>query len=93
MKTINNSYAYGADAHQFILYRSRIIKTSKDEGKVGTKAWDAVGYFPTINQLVNRLINLTSYDECENLVRLNTKINDIKRWVDKELFKTPNELI
>nr|WP_202629072.1 DUF5405 family protein [Serratia fonticola] len=51
---IGRDWVITSDTFQFILNRKKTVKTGKDAGK----EWlDAIGYYPTIPQLVSGLIH------------------------------------
>ncbi|CAI1109893.1 Uncharacterised protein [Serratia ficaria] len=51
---IGKEWVITSDAHQFILNQKKQVKSG---AKAGEEWLDAVGYYPTISQLVNGLIH------------------------------------
>ncbi|MGO3568343.1 MAG: DUF5405 family protein [Serratia grimesii] len=49
---VGKDWIITSDAHQFILNQKKLVKTGSKKGEV----WlDAVGYYPTVSQLVSGL--------------------------------------
>ena len=72
---VNKNYRVITDPYQFIIQR-------RAKPSLG---WVDVSYHPTMNLVVKRLLDFVSLEEIEDLVRLNSKMNAIKRWADKSL--------
>nr|WP_170287990.1 DUF5405 family protein [Serratia proteamaculans] len=51
---IGKDWVVTSDAHQFILNQKKLVKTG---GKAGEVWLDAVGYYPTVTQLVSGLLH------------------------------------
>ncbi|MBV6694450.1 DUF5405 family protein [Serratia quinivorans] len=51
---IGKDWVVTSDAHQFILNQKKLVKTG---GKAGAEWLDAVGYYPTVSQLVSGLVH------------------------------------
>lgn len=51
---VGKDWVITSDAHQFILNQKKLVKTG---GKAGEVWLDAVGYYPTITQLVSGLVH------------------------------------
>ncbi|MBN5425486.1 DUF5405 family protein [Serratia marcescens] len=49
---VGKDWVITSDAHQFILNKKKLVKTG---GKAGEEWLDAVGYYPTVTQLVSGL--------------------------------------
>lgn len=51
---IGKDWVVTSDAHQFILNQKKLVKTGSKKGEI----WlDAVGYYPTVTQLVSGLVH------------------------------------
>lgn len=51
---VGKDWVITSDAHQFILNQKKLVKTG---GKAGEVWLDAVGYYPTVSQLVSGLLH------------------------------------
>ena len=51
---VGKDWVITSDAHQFILNKKKLVKTG---GKAGEEWLDAVGYYPTVTQLVSGLVH------------------------------------
>ncbi|QKJ59383.1 DUF5405 family protein [Serratia fonticola] len=72
---IDKDWVITSDTFQFILNRRKTVKTGKEVGK----EWlDAIGYYPTIPQLVSGLINQGIRDSnATTLAELATEVERI----------------
>lgn len=51
---VGKDWVITSDAHQFILNQKKLVKTGN---KAGEEWLDAVGYYPTVTQLVSGLVH------------------------------------
>lgn len=72
---IGRDWVITSDTFQFILNRKKTVKTGKDVGK----EWlDAIGYYPTIPQLVSGLIHQGARDsDVTNFINLSAEVERI----------------
>nr|WP_178380932.1 DUF5405 family protein [Serratia fonticola] len=72
---IGRDWVITSDTFQFILNRKKTVKTGKDAGK----EWlDAIGYYPTIPQLVSGLIHQNIRDsDVTNFAELAAEVERI----------------
>lgn len=72
---IDKNWVITSDTFQFILNRRKTVKTGKDVGK----EWlDAIGYYPTLPQLVSGLIHQGIRDsDATTLAELATEVERI----------------
>lgn len=72
---IGGEWVITSDTYQFILNRKKTVKTGKEVGK----EWlDAIGYYPTIPQLVSGLIHQNIRDsDVTNFVELAAEVERI----------------
>jgi hypothetical protein len=88
MKKINENYAYGADSHNFLLYKSSVNqdKESKNYGKV---TWSVIGYFGSFKGLFNRLADLCLKEEIGDFRVFNESLEAFKAWVKENVPELP----
>ena len=82
MVKINNDYGYGSDTYNFILFKSRIIKDENSE-RFGKEVWEGIGYYSSLKNLIFALMKHVARDEIEDLARLESKLEDLYKSLEK----------
>ncbi|WP_374930374.1 DUF5405 family protein [Serratia marcescens] len=84
---IGTEFVITSDNLQFILNTVKVGKTGKSEGQ---ERYEAIGYYPTINQLVNSLIhNSVRNSSVNSIASLGAEIGRIGALC-QEAFETGN---
>ena len=73
MKIINKNYAYGADEHQYILYR-------KIDGD-----WRAHKFFTSLKTLFKSLSNLVVRENFDDIEEMDKKLGELKQWIENNV--------
>lgn len=84
MIQINKNYAYGSVPHNFVLYKAI---ESKDKDKPNGKLWLNVGYYSSLSGLLKALASRNIQENIEDLKTAETLLNDLKKWIDKNVPK------